>query len=440
MKVQSRTSSKKSSSARKIPRSASTLEVLRAKCFANLPWLVHGFSTRQGGGSRCYGERTLNLGFTSEDDKNAVLRNRELFAQALGAVNSKGDSVAAGPDQADTFGHRAARQCRLAQAFIGDGLITKTPELLLVVQTADCVPVLVVDSKQRAVGAFHAGWRGPLPDFEKGVGEMRRQSGSHPGDLRAAIGPCIRRCCYVVGPEVEAEFESQFSYARDVHALLTGPDASVRLVLTPERVVIAEARRTWTSLGLYGFAVDGVVVNRVMPAAAARGDAWRRSWNEAQRSGLVEVAESFAGLPIVRVPYLAGEPIGTDALDALAGLMEGDVSTGDDPLGVLGPVRHDGLRVRRSGSGYVLSLPLPLVNAREVDLKRRDAELLVSVGDHRRVLSLPAALPAVCRPRRPRPGGDAAGDVRAGPRPLAGPGGRQGNDGTDDGMREAAHG
>src|SRR3954447_22724309 len=87
---------------------------------------------------------------------------------------------------------------------------------------------------------------------------------------------------------------------RDVHALLTGPAASVRLVLTPERVVIAEARRTWTSLGLYGFAVDGVVVNRVIPAAAARGDAWRRSWNEAQRAGLDEVAESFAGLPILR--------------------------------------------------------------------------------------------------------------------------------------------
>ena len=180
---------------------------------------------------------------------------------------------------------------------------------------------------------------------------------------------------------------------RDVHALLTGPSASVRLVLTPERVVIAEARRTWTSLGLYGFAVDGVVVNRVFPAAGpGRGDAWRRSWNEAQQIGLDEVAESFAELPVVRAPYLAAEPIGPDALDDLAGRLSGDVTSADDPLGVLGPVRHEGLRVRRSGSGYVLSLPLPLANARDVDLKRRDAELLVSVGDHRRVLSLPAVL------------------------------------------------
>ena len=192
--------------------------------------------------------------------------------------------------------------------------------------------------------------------------------------------------------EVSTTVSGWYRQMRDVHALLTGPTASVRLVLTPERVVIAEARRTWTSLGLYGFAVDGVVVNRVIPAAVDHEDAWRRSWNEAQDTGLAEVDESFSGLPVVRVPYLAGEPIGPDALDALAGQMAGDVSTPDDPLGVLGPVRRDGLRVRRSGSGYVLSLPLPLVTAHDVDLKRRDAELLVSVGDHRRVLSLPAAL------------------------------------------------
>ncbi len=196
--------------------------------------------------------------------------------------------------------------------------------------------------------------------------------------------------------EVATTVSGWYQQLRDVHALLTGPSASVRLVLTPERVVIAEARRTWTSLGLYGFAVDGVVVNRLIPSAPGGGDAWRRSWNAAQEAGLQEVRQSFAGLPIVRVPYLPGEPIGPEALDALAAVAqadaERDVATADDPLGVRGPVRRTGLRVRRAGSGYVLSLPLPLAHAREVDLKRRDTELLVSVGDHRRVLSLPAAL------------------------------------------------
>jgi purine-nucleoside/S-methyl-5'-thioadenosine phosphorylase / adenosine deaminase len=89
--------------------------------------------------------------------------------------------------------------------------------LLLAVKTADCVPVLVADVQRRAVGAFHAGWRGTVARVvEKGIGEMRRQFGSLPRDLRAVIGPSIRRCCYQVGAEVRAEFESQFSYADEL--------------------------------------------------------------------------------------------------------------------------------------------------------------------------------------------------------------------------------
>jgi arsenite/tail-anchored protein-transporting ATPase len=182
---------------------------------------------------------------------------------------------------------------------------------------------------------------------------------------------------------------------REVQSLLSGPAASVRIVLTPERVVIAEARRTWTSLSLFGFVVDGVVVNRVIPPARGpRGDAWRRAWTSAQDAGLREVADSFAGMPVVQVPYLAGEPVGPQALDAFAAAVtaEGVPPPAGDPFRVLGAVAPEGLRVRRHGAGYRLSLPLPLVAADEVDLKRRDTELLVAVGDHRRVLTLPAAL------------------------------------------------
>jgi YfiH family protein len=99
----------------------------------------------------------------------------------------------------------------------GDGILTRTPGLLLAIKTADCVPVLVADVRRRVVGAFHAGWRGTAARIvEKGIGEMRRQFGSQPRDLRAAIGPCIRACCYSVGVEVRAEFQSQFSYAYEL--------------------------------------------------------------------------------------------------------------------------------------------------------------------------------------------------------------------------------
>ena len=222
-------------------------------------------------------------------------------------------------------------------------------------------------------------------------------------------------------PEVATTVSGWYRQMRDVHALLTGPSASVRLVLTPERVVIAEARRTWTSLGLYGFAVDGVVVNRVFPSAGpGRGDAWRRSWNQAQQVGLDEVAESFADLPVVRAPYLAAEPIGPDALDDLAGRLSGDVTSADDPLGVLGPVRHEGLRVRRSGCG-VRPEPAPPAGQRPRRRPQAARRRAAGVGGRPPPGAQPAGGPAaVRRPRRARARRGAAGDLRARPRAVAG--------------------
>ena len=180
---------------------------------------------------------------------------------------------------------------------------------------------------------------------------------------------------------------------RAVQRLLTSDETSVRLVLTPERVVIAESRRTWTSLSLHGFVVDAVVVNRVFPDAAADSaeegtspDAWRSAWNAAQREGLREVGESFAGLPVQVTPYLATEPIGVQALAELALAQQGP--EGD----LLAPVAHRGLTVEPADGGFVLTLPLPLAHASDLALQRRDDELVVRVGEHRRVLTLPAAL------------------------------------------------
>jgi arsenite/tail-anchored protein-transporting ATPase len=195
-------------------------------------------------------------------------------------------------------------------------------------------------------------------------------------------------------PEVLEVVSGWHRHLRDVQRLLTGDLTSVRLVLTPERVVIAESRRTWTSLSLYGFVVDAVVVNRVFPDAASEAgtgepDAWRSSWNEAQRTGLVEVRDSFAGLPVIVSPYLPREPIGPDALDDLALAQDPEGAYAGD---LLTPVAHRGLTVTRSEDGFTLSLPLPLVSASDVGLQRRDDELLVAVQDHRRVLTLPAAL------------------------------------------------
>jgi len=170
----------------------------------------------------------------------------------------------------------------------------------------------------------------------------------------------------------------------EVREMLSGPHASVRLVLTPERVVLAEARRSFTTLSLFGYRVDGVVANRVFPAA--EGDPWRSGWVEAQASVLVDVQHSFHGLPIWLSTYRAQEPVGADALRTMAE----DVYAGDDALAT--PTGPGPLRVTRRGTTALLRLTLPFVTNGEVELARHGDDLVVTVGSYRRLLSLPASL------------------------------------------------
>ena len=172
----------KTSSSRK-KTAASKPEILKAESFARIPWMLHGFSTRKGGVSKVYGGNRLNLGITEQDTREAVDRNREIFLKELGATNARKIWPTVPMHQIHSaIIHRIDRVPRRCSQ--GDGLITNPPGMLLTVRTADCVPVLIADTKKRAVGAFHAGWRGTLARIvEKGVGEMRRQFGSDPADL-----------------------------------------------------------------------------------------------------------------------------------------------------------------------------------------------------------------------------------------------------------------
>jgi len=203
------------------------LNILRAGHLSKFPWLVHGFSTRPGGFSRAYGDRSLNLGFTKDDSKAAVERNRAAFLGELDAVSGDRGKVSSNAGKGTHSSLRRLITLRQIHSDIihfvespsesqlaGDGLITAAPGLLLGIQTADCLPIILVDPKQRGFGVFHAGWRGTVKRIiEKGVGEMHRHFGSRPGDLKAAIGPGIHGCCYEVGADVREKFESQFTYA-----------------------------------------------------------------------------------------------------------------------------------------------------------------------------------------------------------------------------------
>jgi hypothetical protein len=187
------------------------LRILLVPAFAKFPWLVHGFSTRPGGISELYGEKVLNLGFTEWDSKGNVLENRRRFQSALDLNDLALVTLKQfHSDVVHLFDAAPAEPCR------GDAAATNRPGLLLAVQTADCVPVLLVDPKKRAIAAVHAGWRGTLARIvTKAIGEMRMNFGTKPADLLAAIGPSIGGCCYEVGTEIAVEFKSQFPNASD---------------------------------------------------------------------------------------------------------------------------------------------------------------------------------------------------------------------------------
>jgi hypothetical protein len=169
----------------------------------------------------------LNLGFTKGEARARVRENRKLFFQQLGAEHfalaalrqvHSANIYQVRRTTSDELeyrlgGNRVPEQPGVAQP-AGDALLTDQAGILLSVRTADCLPVLLVDPKRRAVAAVHAGWRGALAHIvEKAVGEMRRAYGSEPQSLLAVLGPSIRVCCYEVGQEVEEAFQGRFPRA-----------------------------------------------------------------------------------------------------------------------------------------------------------------------------------------------------------------------------------
>jgi YfiH family protein len=188
------------------------MQILELARLKKLPWLVHGFSTRIGGASLLNsGEHALNLGFTDWDLRENVQKNRHAFQSAIGVTNSPLVLMKQFHSAVTLFFATPPQEPRK-----GDASLTNSRGMLLGVQTADCVPILLVDPKERAIAAIHAGWRGTLARIaQKTVGEMRRHFGSNPANILAALGPAIGACCYEVGTELVTEFTSQFADAEE---------------------------------------------------------------------------------------------------------------------------------------------------------------------------------------------------------------------------------
>jgi arsenite/tail-anchored protein-transporting ATPase len=170
----------------------------------------------------------------------------------------------------------------------------------------------------------------------------------------------------------------------EVGQILTDPDmSSIRLVVNAEKMVIAEARRMFTYLALFGYRVDAVIANRLIPDAVE--DPYFTKWKKIQAEHLETIRESFSPVPVLTARLYDEEMVGTGLLRELASEVYEDT----DPAAVLH--RDEPMQVTREGKVTVLRLRLPFAEGR-LDLSRRDDELIVTVGSYRRSIVLPQSL------------------------------------------------
>ncbi|RSM78433.1 arsenic-transporting ATPase [Amycolatopsis sp. WAC 01375] len=310
----------------------------------------------------------------------------DAFGRALGGEPSEVDTLLHAA-QIDTRGlvdstWRELRQ-ELQTALAGAGLGSLDAEELTVVPGVD--ELLALTEVQRL--AEHGPWETVVVDCGPTAETLRLLA------LPEAVSGYLSRMFKPGARRTAAAVRRLGAHLDSLRTLLTDPaTTTVRLVLTPERVVVAEARRTLSSLALRGILVDGLIVNRLMPAPGFwRGAAasWMRTRRTQQNAVLAELADAGFGSGQVKpVEHRAVEPVGLEALQEIAyELYQGlDPLTGDEK-GVT-PL----LQVSESDGGYQLRIAVPLHRDSEVDLARVDDDLAVTVDGFRRLIALPEML------------------------------------------------
>jgi arsenite-transporting ATPase len=206
--------------------------------------------------------------------------------------------------------------------------------------------------------------------------------------FRAVSGvatPLARRLISLPLPGAEVFRDAEtllYDELRGLARRVTHPDTSVRMVVTPERMVIDEARRAWTELSLFEVPCDAVVMNRLLPEDAA-GEEFFREWGRVQRDRLREVEELFAPLPLLAAPLAPDEVTGLDRLAVHATHVFGERA----PDALLS--RAPRVRFRREGASYAAIVPLPGADPAKLDVAKIDDELTITTGVRRRLLKLP---------------------------------------------------
>lgn len=202
------------------------------------------------------------------------------------------------------------------------------------------------------------------------------------------VGPVLSRVSSlpVAGDAVFGAGQRFYERLDGVRVVLADPEiTSIRLVVNPEKMVIAEARRTYTYLSLFGYRMDAVIVNRLLPHAVS--DPWFARWKELQADHLAEIEAGFAPLPILCAELADREMVGIDRLRTLGA----EIYVGAAAADLLHRGEVLGAEVHDDGTA-TLTLPLPFATGDDLDLSRSGDELSVRVDGYRRVVTMPDAL------------------------------------------------
>lgn len=232
-----------------------TTPYLTYKKLEEIPFIMHGFSTRLGGVSQGI-FNSMNLALNRGDKIEDVMANYNRLCKSIGL--DVGTLVASSQDH-NTF----VRTVTENQYGIGitkpkdiesvDALITNRMNVTLVTYYADCTPLFFVDTKLKAIGLAHAGWRGTVGRIaEKVVGEMKAQFGTNPEDLVCAVGPAIGKCCYEVDKACADEFynlsdleTSKFIFPKEndkfmIDLLETNKEILIKSGVNPSNIILSD--------------------------------------------------------------------------------------------------------------------------------------------------------------------------------------------------------
>jgi arsenite/tail-anchored protein-transporting ATPase len=190
----------------------------------------------------------------------------------------------------------------------------------------------------------------------------------------------------VAPSEVYDAVDDMFRQMEGITTTLSNPmETSIRLVMNPEKMVIKESQRALTYLSMYGLTVDTVVVNKILPVDQDSG--YLNHWKDIQQRYLQEVEHGFAPLPIRHVPYYPEEVVGIAKLRQMGNDIYGDT----DPTAVLYNESPLDISKLQDGS-YRVKIKLPFADVSQLDLFQNGDELVVQIGDFRRILTLPTSL------------------------------------------------